>query len=114
MFADLVRGQAADVAIGLGQIFLAADGIVDFGCQHDGVAPSAALREPLADDFLCQAVFHLPPIDIGGIEKVYAQFQGAVHDGEGVCFRRLPAKIHRAQAKIAHQHAVPSKSSVFN
>ena len=72
------------------------------------------MGKPVADDLFRAPAIALPAIDIGGIEEIDAQLQRPVHDREAVFYRRMRTEIHRAQAQVAHQHAVFAESSVFN
>ena len=70
---------------------------IDLRCQHHFLPPSAALREPAAEDLLGEAFADLPAIDIRGIEKVDLVLQRPIHYPEAVRFRCLRPEIHTAE-----------------
>jgi hypothetical protein len=70
---------------------------VDLSSDDDFLAP-AALREPAPDDLFGDAFAQLPAVDIGGVEKVEAEFEGMIHDGECILFGGVRAEVHSAQA----------------
>ena len=92
--ADVIGGQEALV----GPFAHAPE---DLGGDDDFLAPTAALREPAPDDLLGDAFAHFPAVDVGGVEEVDAQFQGAIHDGERIFFGGVRAEVHRAQTQRA-------------
>jgi len=47
-------------------------------------------------------------VDIGGIEEVDTVLQRPVHEGETFLFTGQRADVHRAEAQVAHQRAMPS------
>ena len=114
VFADLVGAETGTVAVDFRKISLAIDRVVHLGREHDGVASPAALREPSADDLLGVTVLHGPAINIGRIEEVDAELEGAIHDRVAVLLGRVPAKVHRAQAQITDEDAVFSQSAVLH
>ena len=72
---------------------------VDLGGEDDLFPAPAALGKPAPDDLLGDAFADLPAIDIGGVEKVDAQFEGFIHDGKRIGLAGLRAEVHRAQAQ---------------
>ena len=86
----------------------------DFGGQHDFVPPASALRQPAADDLFGNALAGLFAVHIGGIEKVDAHIQRAIHDGPTVAFGGEGTKIHGAQTEPADFEPGPAKVSVFH
>ncbi len=90
--ADVQGGEA----VVIGPVAHAA---VDLGGQDDLLAASAALGEPAPDDLFGDAFADLPAVDVGGVEEVDAEFEGLVHDGEGLFFGGLRAEVHGAEAE---------------
>jgi hypothetical protein len=73
---------------------------VDFGCQHDFLAPPTLL-EPTPNDFFGKPKTDFAPVNIGGIKKIDATLERRVHDFETVSFRSFWTKIHGAKAETA-------------
>jgi hypothetical protein len=91
--------QGVEVRPVFGAISLATHATEDFGRQYDLLASSPTLREVAAQDLLGDTLTRLPTIDIGGVPKVDAQFQGVVHDLVAVFLGRLRAEVHRPQTE---------------
>jgi hypothetical protein len=49
-------------------------------------------------------------VHVGGVEKIDAQIQSPIHDGEAVLFAGHPAEIHGPQAKITDQYSMLSQA----
>src|SRR5690606_28372212 len=110
MFAYLVRRNAA-LLVGrriVGHI------AVDFGGDHDLIAPSGLLLEPAPDDFLGCAAVGASAVNVGGIEEVDAHLQRFVHNAEGFVFGRERAKVHRPQTNLADGQLRWPKFSVIH
>src|SRR5690606_16691191 len=110
VLADLVGREAARVGVGLGAAAVALDGVEDLGGQHYGLASALPQGEPVADDLLGAARLDRPPVDVGRVEEVDAELQGAIHDREGVGLAGVPAEVHGAEAQLAHQQPVATES----
>jgi hypothetical protein len=87
---------------------------VDFGSEHNLLAPSAALGEPATDDLLGNPFAHFPAIDVRSVEEIDPQLQRPIHDGETIGFARQGTEVHRAEAEPAHAQAGASKSCVLH
>ena len=74
----------------------------------------SALREPAPEDLFGDALALLPAIDVGGVEEVDPQLQGAVHDRVRVGLGRLVAEVHGAEAQPADAQAGASELDVIN
>jgi hypothetical protein len=106
VLANLVGTQAGAVAVHFGQIRFAIDWVINLCRKHNGVAATTALRQPPPDNFLGQALFDRPTVDVGRVEEIDPEFEGPVHNPEAVLFGGVPAKVHRAETDIAYQDAV--------
>ncbi len=88
-----LHGQVIGIAVHISKDF----------CRENGFfAPSAALREPSADDFFGDPLPLLPAIHVSGIEKVDPQLQRLVHDGMALSLRRMRPEIHGAQTEAGN------------
>src|SRR4249920_2217746 len=83
-------------------------------CQDDFLTPSPALGEPTPHDLLRPPFARLPAIDVRRVEKVEAQLQRPIHDGETVRLARLRAEVHRAKTESADFHSRPTEMNVLH
>ena len=74
---------------------------IDLRGQNKLFASTAALIEPAADNLFGHPFADFPPIHVGAVEKIDAQFQRVVHDGKAVGFGGLRPEVHSAKAKAA-------------
>ena len=74
---------------------------VQLGGKYNLVAPIAAEREPVANDFFGGANAEVSAVTIGGVEEVDAQLERSIHDGVRVGLRGLGSEVHRAEAQFA-------------
>jgi hypothetical protein len=114
MTVALEGAQVAAGAVGLAVCLVAVHRVVDLGREGHVAAPSAALREPVAQALLGVAVLLLPAIDVGGVEEVDPELERPVHDGETVLDGGVPAEVHRAEAAVAHLHPVAPQPPVVS
>jgi hypothetical protein len=73
--------------------------VIHLGRQRYAIPAAVALAESAADDLLGTA---LRPVDVGRIEDIDPDFQGAVHNLVGFFFACPGAKVHRPQTDLAH------------
>src|SRR5207237_10363377 len=87
---------------------------VDLGGEDDALAAPAALRQPASDDLLGDALAGAPAVDVGGIEEVDAELEGAVHDGEALGLSGEGTEVHGAETEAAHLEARPRETRVLH
>src|SRR5450759_275400 len=86
----------------------------NFCCQHQLIAPPAALGKPSPDDGFGNALASFPAVNVGSVEEIDAKFQGSIHNNEAVRFAGHWPKIHCAKAQPADFQPGSSKISVLH